>query len=358
MRGTQFAQLTAFVAVAETRSFTKAASHLGIKVPSLSYAIRSLEEQFGVRLLNRTTRSVALTEAGEQLLGHLTPVLESVDRAIDAVHEFREKPTGTLRLTVHPVAAVTVIGPIVARFSAEYPEIDLDIFVEVERKDIVGERFDAGIHPGESIAQDMIAVPIGGQFRSGTVASPDYLAKRSAPTAPEDLREHNCIRYRGGPDGHGHPWRFCKADQVLDVQVKGSLTVNDPALALRAALDGLGIVQLPEMSIAPLIAEGRLVRLLSDWSPRRTEFSLFYSSRRHLPVKVRALVDFMRKQSKEGAHVEEKKPVSLAAVVAADRRGPERSVSAGMLRSGNVIPVLRHLTPPPSESALKVATGG
>jgi DNA-binding transcriptional LysR family regulator len=358
MRGTQFAQLTAFVAVAENRSFTKAAASLGIKVPSLSHAIRSLEEQFGVRLLNRTTRSVALTEAGEQLLGHLTPVLESVDRAIDAVNEFREKPTGTLRLTVHPVAAVTVIGPIVARFSAAYPEIGLDISVEVERKDIVGERFDAGIHPDESIAQDMIAVPIGGQFRSSTVASPDYLAKRPAPTAPGDLREHNCIRYRGGPDGQGHPWRFCKADQALDVQVKGSLTVNDPALAQRAALDGLGIVQLPEMSIAPLVAEGRLVRLLSDWSPRRTEFSLFYSSRRHLPVKVRALVDFMRKESREGARAEEGRPVSLAAIAAADRRRSEHSANAGMSRTGEVIPILRRLTSPLSENALAIATGG
>src|SRR5580704_18218716 len=217
MRGTQFAQLTAFVAVAENRSFTKAAASLGIKVPSLSHAIRSLEEQFGVRLLNRTTRSVALTEAGEQLLGHLTPVLESVDRAIDAVNEFREKPTGTLRLTVHPVAAATVIGPVLARFSAAYPEIGLDISVEVGRRDIVGERFDAGVHPDESIAQDMIAVPIGGQFRFSAVASPDYLAKKSVPTVPDDLRQHNCIRYRAGPDGDPYPWKFCRADRVLDV---------------------------------------------------------------------------------------------------------------------------------------------
>jgi DNA-binding transcriptional LysR family regulator len=357
MRGTQFAQLTAFVAVAENRSFTKAASHLGIKVPSLSHAIRSLEEQFGVRLLNRTTRSVALTEAGEQLLGHLTPVLESVDRAIDAVNEFREKPTGTLRLTVHPVAAVTVIGPIVARFSAAYPEIGLDISVEAERKDIVGERFDAGVHPEESIAQDMIAVPIGGQFRFSTVASPRYLAKKSAATVPDDLRQHNCIRYRGSPDAFGHPWKFCKADQAVEVEVKGSLTVNDPSLALRAALDGMGIVQLPELSVAPLVAEGRLVRLLSDWSPRRTEFSLFYSSRRHLPVKVRALVDFLRKESKEGGHLDEGKAASLAVIAAADRRRPEHSANGRPPRTGEVIPILRRLTPPSPESALAIATG-
>ena len=358
MRGTQFAQLTTFVGVAENRSFTKAASHLGIKVPSVSDAIRSLEEQFGVRLLNRTTRSVALTDAGEKLLGHLTPVLQSVDRAIDALNEFRERPTGTLRLTVNPVAAVTVIGPIVARFSAAYPEIGLDISVEVERKDIVGERFDAGIHLDKSIAQDMIAVPIGGQFRFSTVASPSYLAKKWMPTAPEDLRQHNCIRYRGGPDGEGRPWQFCKADQAVDVEVKGSLTVNDPSLALRAALDGMGIVQLPELTVAPLIAEGRLVRLLSDWSPRRTEFSLFYSSRRHLPVKVRALVDFLRKESKEGAQAEEAKPVPLGVVAAADRRRSEHSANGGLPRTGEVIPILRRLTPPPPDSALAIATGG
>jgi DNA-binding transcriptional LysR family regulator len=364
MRGTQFAQLTAFVAVAENRSFTKAASHLGIKVPSLSHAIRSLEEQFGVRLLNRTTRSVALTDAGEQLLGHLTPVLESVDRAIDAVNEFRDKPTGTLRLTVHPVAAVTVIGPIVARFSAEFPEISLDISVEVERKDIVGERFDAGIHPGEGIAQDMIALPIGGQFRFSTVASPDYLARTSVPSVPDDLRRHNCIRYRGGQDSDGHPWKFRKADQVLDVEVKGSLTVNDPALALRAALDGMGIVQLPEMWIAPLVAEGRLVRLLDEWSPRRTEFSLFYSSRRHLPVKLRALVDFLRKESRDAAHADESRAVCLAVVAAADRRhseqapGHEHCTADDLPRIGEVIPIRRRATPPPSYNALAMVPGG
>jgi DNA-binding transcriptional LysR family regulator len=364
MRGTQFAQLTAFVAVAENRSFTKAASHLGIKVPSLSHAIRSLEEQFGVRLLNRTTRSVALTDAGEQLLGHLTPVLESVDRAIDAVNEFRDKPSGTLRLTVHPVAAVTVIGPMVARFSAEYPEISLDISVEVERKDIVGERFDAGVHPGDGIAQDMIALPIGGQFRFSTVASPDYLARNAGPSVPDDLRRHNCIRYRGGPDSDTQPWKFRKADQVVEVAVKGSLTVNDPALALKAALDGMGIVQLPEMWIAALVAEGRLVRLLNDWSPRQTEFRLFYSSRRHLPVKLRALVDFLRKESKDAAHVIDGRPVCFPVVAAADRRrsdpsaGGEQRNTNDLTRTGEVIPIRRRPAPPPPDNALAMAPGG
>jgi DNA-binding transcriptional LysR family regulator len=181
MRGTQFAQLTAFVAVAEHMSFTKAAAHLRISTPSLSQTIRSLEEQFGVRLLDRMTRSVALTEAGEALLAKLNPVIEGLHSALDAVNALRDKPTGTLRLTVHPVAAVTVIAPVVARFAAEYPEIRLDISVESDRKDIVNEGFDAGIQLGDGVAQDMVAIPVGGTLRLSTVASPNYLGPMTKP---------------------------------------------------------------------------------------------------------------------------------------------------------------------------------
>ena len=304
MRGTQFAQLTAFVAVAEHASFTKAATFLGISTPSLSQTIRSLEEQFGVRLLNRTTRSVALTEAGAELLGHLSPVLDGVDRALDAVNAFRDKPAGTLRLAVQPVAAVTVIAPLVARFSAEYPEIRLEICVDDERKDIVGERFDAGIHLAEGIAQDMIAVPIGGKFRLCTVASPAYLARSAPLSAPDDLKQHNCIKYCWAGHDAGHPWKFKHADRQVDVDVEGSLNVNDPDLALRAGLDGIGIVQLPDVLVAPFVADGRLVPVLADWSPQWTDFVLFYSSRRHVPVKLRALVDFLRRESKQSARAE------------------------------------------------------
>jgi DNA-binding transcriptional LysR family regulator len=299
MRGTQFAQLTAFAAVAEHQSFTRAATYLGISTPSLSQTVRCLEEQFGVRLLNRTTRSVSLTEAGENLLVHLNPVLEGVDKAIDAINAFREKPAGILRLTVHPVAASTMIAPLVARFSAEYPAIRLEISVDDECKDIVSERFDAGIHLGDGIAQDMIAVPIGAKFRLSTVASPNYLARTAPLSAPDDLREHNCIRYRWSNAGHNHPWQFDKADDHVEVAVEGSLTVNDLDLALRAGLDGLGVVQLPEAWVAPLVEKGALVRLLADWSPCWTNFFLFYASRRHVPLKLRTLLDFLRKEAKQ-----------------------------------------------------------
>jgi DNA-binding transcriptional LysR family regulator len=299
MRGTQFAQLTAFVAVAEHNSFTRAATHLGISTPSLSQTIRSLEEQFGVRLLDRTTRSVALTEAGEQLLAHLTPVLEGVQKALDAVNTYRDKPAGKLRLTVHPFAAATVLAPIVARFAAEYPEISLDICVDAARKDIVSERFDAGIHLGNCVDEDMIAVTIGGNFRVSTVASPDYLRRNPSLSVPEDLRQHNCITYGWTGSELGLPWRFKKANQQVEVPIKGSLTVNNVEFALRAGLDGIGIVQMPEASVSPLVADGQLATVLADWSPQWTESVLFYSSRRHVPVKLRVLVDFLRRQLKQ-----------------------------------------------------------
>jgi DNA-binding transcriptional LysR family regulator len=304
MRGTQFAQLTAFVAVAEHSSFTRAATQLGISTPSLSQTIRSLEEQFGVRLLDRTTRSVALTEAGEELLVKLNPIIEGLHNALDAVNAFRNKPAGKLRLTVHPIAAVTVIAPLVARFSAEYPEIRLDICVDSERKDIVSERFDAGIHLGDGVAQDMIAIPVGGKFRLSTVASPNYLDRSATLSSPDDLTQHNCIKYCWTDDEAGHPWRFKNGEQRVEVNIKGSLEVNNLDLALRAGLDGVGIVQLPEVTVAPFIAEGRLAPVLPDWSPQGSDFVLFYSSRRHVPVKLRALVDFLRRQSKQSARDE------------------------------------------------------
>ena len=332
MRGTQFAQLTAFVAVAEHSSFTRAATHLGISTPSLSQTIRSLEEQFGVRLLDRTTRSVALTEAGEELLGHLNPVIEGFHRALDAVNAFRDKPAGQLRLTVHPVAAVTVIAPMIARFAAEYPEIHLDICVDSERKDIVSERFDAGIHLGDGVAQDMIALPIGGKSRLCTVASQDYLARSAPLSVPDDLRKHNCIKYCWAGEEVDLPWKFKNADRQVEVAVKGSLNVNDLEFALRAGLDGFGIVQLPEALVAPFVADGRLVPVLTDWSPQWTDFVLFYSSRRHVPVKLRVLIDFLRKETKQSAWVASGDATARTAPV---RRGDATARTAPVRRLAN-----------------------
>jgi DNA-binding transcriptional LysR family regulator len=303
MRGTQFSQLTAFVAVAESRSFSKAATHLGTVTSSVSQAVRSLEEKFDVRLLNRTTRSVSLTDAGEQLLGHLRPILEDVNRAVDSIYELRDRPAGTLRLSVHPLAAVTVIGPMVTRFAAKFPNIGLEISVDPEYKDIVSERFDAGIHPGDGIPQDMIAVPIGRQLELSAVASPRYLARRGVPSMPTDLSSHSCITYCWSPPKRRQVWKFCRADHGVDVAIEESLVVNDPTLALQAGLDGYGIVQLPEMWVSPLVAEGKLVKILEEWSLRLANFRLFYASRKHVSAKLRVFVDFLRKASREPTFV-------------------------------------------------------
>jgi DNA-binding transcriptional LysR family regulator len=299
MRGVQFTQLTAFVAVAEYSSFTKAAAHLGTSTPSLSQNIRLLEDQFGVRLLHRTTRSVALTEAGEALLGKLNPVIEGFHAALDVINAFRDKPAGMLRIAVHPAAATAVIAPLVAHFVAKYPEIRLDIFVESECKDIVSQRFDAGIHQKDCIPQDMIAVPIGGKCRLRTVASPSYLERSGPLSSPDGLTQHNCIKYRFADVDAGLEWKFERAGHRVEVQVRGSLEVNNLDLAFRACLDGVGIAQLPEVSVASSIAEGRLVPVLIDWSSQWTDFVLFYSSRRHVPATFRALIDCVRGQSKQ-----------------------------------------------------------
>jgi DNA-binding transcriptional LysR family regulator len=297
-RGTQFAQLNAFAAVAEQCSFTRAAEHLGLSTPSLSHAIRALEEDLGVKLLARTTRSVTLTEAGERLLGHLGPVLEGVDYAIDSINALRDTPAGTLRLSVHPLAAVTIIAPLVAGFSAAYPNVGLEVSVDLERKDIIGDHFDAGIHPGNHVAQDMIAVPIGTKVQSLTVASPHYLAGNPAPKHPDDLRHHNCICYRWDRAGTKHAWQLSNQNQTIEVSVDGSLIVNDIDIALRAALDGLGIVQLPHTTVSQFIGDGSIVSLLPQWSPRRDDFVLYYSSHRHVPTKLRAFIDYLKKESR------------------------------------------------------------
>ena len=313
MRGTQFAQLSAFVAVAKRRSFTRAASHLGISPGGLSNTIRSLEESFAVRLLNRTTRSVSLTDAGEQLLRDLLPAIDGVERAVDAMNSFRDKPAGAVRLAVHPIAAEVVVAPLMARFASEYPTIRLEISVDDAQKDIVGNRFDAGIQFGDRIAQDMIAVAISGETRLITVAAPSYLASRGRPTRPDDLRSHNCIRHRWSADGAPHGWKFDKNGQVVDVPVDGVLIVNDLDLALRASLDGGGIAQLPESWVSASIASGDLVPVLEDWSAGWPGFVLYYPGHRQFPLALRKVIDFLRAGSKRASRFVSEPPARAAA---------------------------------------------
>jgi DNA-binding transcriptional LysR family regulator len=295
MRGLGLAEMNAFVAIAERSSFAKAAAHLGVSRSSLSETIRALEEKLGVRLLNRTTRSVALTEVGERLLAQLRPVLDNLDVALESVNVYRDKPAGLLRLTVPRPAAKTVIAPILARFLAQYPAITLDISVDSALTDIVRGRFDAGIRPGHRVEQDMVALRVGEDARPTIVASPDYLARHPTPKAPVDLQSHNCVRMRFA-SGAVARWTFEKRGKSLEVMVTGSLITSDGDLALRAALDGAGIARLPISSVEPFIAERRLVPLLQDWMPRSVGFFLYYPSRRQMPAALQAFVDFLKKE--------------------------------------------------------------
>jgi DNA-binding transcriptional LysR family regulator len=293
MRGTQFAELNAFVAVAEHGNFTKAATHLGISPATLSQTIRELEERLGVRLLNRTTRSVALTEAGERLLARLRPVLDDYEAAIDSVNSFRDKPAGLLRLTMPPVPATWLVGPALPLFLAQYPDIRFEISVTTELVDIVAKHFDAGIRLGQRLERDMIAVKLG-ELRFAAVASPDYFARHPLPKTPQDLQTHNCIRFRLA-SGAYLPWRFNIEGSDTEVEVEGSLIVNYVDFASRAVRDGVGLMYAPIGYVTEDIAAGRLVQVLENWMPAQPDsFFLYYPSRRQQPAALKALIDFLR----------------------------------------------------------------
>jgi DNA-binding transcriptional LysR family regulator len=298
MRKLGFAEMNAFVAIAERSSFARAASHLGVSRSALSETIRNLEDKLGVRLLNRTTRSVALTEIGERLLAEIRPALDSFEAAVESINVFRDRPAGHLRLSVPRPAAKVVIEPILAKFLAAYPAITLEIITDSALTDIVRDRFDAGIRPGHRLEQDMIAVRVGEDARPTVVASPDYLSRHPAPAAPEDLQGHNCIRQRFA-SGAMLRWVFEKPGKSLEVMVTGNLIVSDGDLAARAALDGLGVARLAISSVDSFIREGRLVPLLEDWAPRSVGFFLYYPSRRQTPAALQAFVDFLKAQTSE-----------------------------------------------------------
>ena len=294
MQSPGLSETNAFVAVLEQKSFTKAARQLGLSPARVSELIRSLEERLGVRLVERTTRSVSSTAAGESLLARLRPVLDDYQAALDSLNDFRSKPAGTLQLTVPPPAAAFILAPVVARFLKEYPEISLDLSVDSALRDIVAERFDAGIRVGELIARDMIALRIGDPMQVVVAAAPAYLAQRGTPKTPHDLEKHNCIRFRF-PSGTILPWRFGTKRRSLEVQVDGSLVVNDEILAIKAVSDGLGLMQFALPYFAPALAEGRLVTVLDNWNPPPFEgFHLYYPSRRQLRLPLKVFIDFLR----------------------------------------------------------------
>jgi DNA-binding transcriptional LysR family regulator len=293
MRGTEFAEMAAFVAIAENRSFAKAAAQLGISRPTLSQTLRGLEERLGVRLLNRTTRSVAPTEPGERLLNRLKPALGEVSAAIEEMHTFRDKPAGLLRITAAPPAADLFVAPMVTAFLRKYPEVTLELSVDRALTDIVSERFDAGIRYGERVDRDMIAIRVSKDVRFVVVGSPGYLRRHGVPATPRDLRAHNCIRARL-PSGAVFGWDFTKNGQKIEAAVEGSLVVNDIDFMIRGALEGIGLAYLLDTQVATYVARRRLIPVLQEWSPARSGFYLYYSSRRHVPPALRAFSEFLK----------------------------------------------------------------
>lgn len=289
-----FSETSALVAVLERKSFTKAAEQLGLSPARVSELVRNLEERLGVRLVERTTRSVAATPAGDRLLERLRPLLDEYQAALDSLNEFRSKPAGTLRLTVPPPAADFVLAPLLARFISQYPEIRLDVSIDRAFVDIVQARFDAGIRPGERVARDMIAVRISDEMPFVVAASPAYLEQHGTPKTPQELIKHACIRFRL-PSGALVLWRFGKKRRMLEVQVDGPLMASEPGIGITAAIDGAGLIQLPLAYVAPELATGRLVTVLADWvQPRVDSFFLYYPNRRQMRPPLKALVDFLR----------------------------------------------------------------
>jgi DNA-binding transcriptional LysR family regulator len=298
MRGTNFAEMSAFAAIAEQHSFAKAASQLGVARSTLSQNLRSLEERLGIRLLNRTTRSVSLTEAGERLLVRLRPALAELAAATVDLHAFRKKPSGLLRVVVQPPVATLLMGPVVGRFLEEYPDITLDISVVRMPTDIVGAGFDAGIRIGEQVDRDMIAMRVMDKARFVVVAAPKYLARYPAPKTPNDLQYHNCIRSLL-PNGTVFGWEFQKKNRRIHAKVNGRLIVDDIDLSIQAVLGGAGLAYLLYDYIAADIARGRLVTVLDDWCPSLSGFFLYYSSRKQMTPTLRAFVDFLKIETKK-----------------------------------------------------------
>jgi DNA-binding transcriptional LysR family regulator len=287
--------LAAFAVVADERSFTRAALRLGVSTSAVSHSIRALEERLGVRLLARTTRTVAPTDAGQRLLEQLRPALGEIEAALTEVGRLRDKPAGTIRLIAPPLAVAMAVSPKLAKFTRDYPDVVLDITTEDDsRRDLIAARFDAGIHLGEFLQRDMVAVKVSAEQRAAIVAAPSYFDSHPKPKTPRDLTAHRCIRYRMGAGGPVYRWEFEKRGKPVTVSVSGPLVVNDVEVTLRAALDGLGLAFLFEEHAAEHIARRRLVRVLEDWCPPFDGFFLYYPSRRQQPAALQALVEALR----------------------------------------------------------------
>jgi len=286
--------LAAFLAVARTGSFTRAAKQLGVSQPALSHALKELENRLGLRLLNRTTRRVSTTEAGERLLRSIAPHFDGIEAGLAALTELREKPAGTVRITTGDHQAETILLPAVAKLLPLYPDLNVEVSVNIGLIDIVAERFDAGVRLGETVAQDMVAVRIGPDMRMAVVGSSAYFANRHPPQTPHDLAAHTCINLRFPTHGGVSVWEFEKAGRAVNVRVEGQLIVNDIALARLGALGDAGLAYLPEDYVQPYIESGALVRVLADWCEPFPGYHLYYPSRRQPSAAFTVLVEALR----------------------------------------------------------------
>jgi DNA-binding transcriptional LysR family regulator len=294
-----FELLTVFVCVADSRGFTAAAVMMGVSKSAISHAIRQLEKRAGVRLFNRTTRSVGLTEAGEVFYRKVAPLVLELKSAFSDLAEVAANPSGTLRLTMSRSAYVMFLEPLVPRFLAAYPDINLDIAIESRVVDIVNDGFDAGIRVNKMLEQDMVTVPLGADIQMAVVASPAYVKAHGVPKVPAELLDHDCVRYNSAVTGACERWTFSCEGQDVEIETRGRISSNDGMTLLGAALDGCGFVYVYDRYVQDYLANGRLVRVLEDWSPR-CSLSLYYFSRSAMPPKLRVFIDFL-KQHEGGA---------------------------------------------------------
>jgi DNA-binding transcriptional LysR family regulator len=286
--------LLAFLAVARERSFTRAAAKVGVSQSALSHTIRQLEARLGIRLLTRTTRAVSPTEAGERLLASIGPHFDEIEAQVEALSELRDKPAGTIRITAADYAIKHVLWPKLRKFLPQYPDIKVELVLDNGLTDIVTERYDAGVRMGEHLAKDMISARIGPDFRLAVVGAKSYFADHPEPTHPKDLVGHTCINFRLPTFGGLYAWEFEENGRELKIRVEGQLTFNNIFNALDATLDGFGLAYIPEEIILPYVAEGRLLRVLQEWSPYWDGYHLYYPSRRQSSPAFVALVEALR----------------------------------------------------------------
>jgi DNA-binding transcriptional LysR family regulator len=301
MQRTNLKELAVFAAVAESRSFRTAAAHLGLTPSAVSHAMRQLEERLDMRLLNRTTRSVSLTDAGLRLFERVRPAIEQITGAVEDLAHERGRPMGRLRLYSRPLVAMAVIAPVWARFLAAYPDVQLEVDIGQSAIDIVENGYDASLGLQSWGTADMISVRIVGPFKAAFVGAPAYFSRRRPPRRPEDLTRHSCIRYSQNSGPHGPKWRFERNGETLEIAVTGSVTVNAPDLALRAALDGLGVACTVEAQAEPFLRSGQLIRVLPDWSSSVPGIFLHYPGHRQVPAALRAFIDFIHPSGGQAA---------------------------------------------------------